>query len=106
MPRATPDAEKKRLRGDDSLRAVHHRELLAGIAGLLVEQAEATGDAYSIEEFCRKHRLSIQAFYKHRDLMPTTYCVGTRRFISRESAARWRAEREAAARSDTATTGT
>jgi len=53
-------------------------------------------DAYSIEEFCRRHRISPQAFYKYRDTMPRTFNVGARRLISREAAARWRAEREAA----------
>jgi hypothetical protein len=55
-------------------------------------------DAYSIEEFCRRHRLSLQMFYKRRDLMPDTFNIGKRRLISREAAARWRAEREAADR--------
>ena len=55
-------------------------------------------DAYSIEEFCRRHRISVQAFYKHADLMPDTFYVASRRLISREAAARWRAEREAAER--------
>jgi hypothetical protein len=58
---------------------------------------DADADAYSIEEFCRRHRISVQAFYKFRDEMPETFNVGTRRLISREAAARWRAEREAAA---------
>ena len=53
-------------------------------------------DAYSIEEFCRRHRLSLQMFYKRPDLMPDTFNIGKRRLISREAAARWRAEREAA----------
>ena len=53
-------------------------------------------DAYSIEEFCRRHRLSLQMFYKRPDLMPDTFSIGKRRLISREAATRWRAEREAA----------
>ncbi|MET4345689.1 hypothetical protein AB7Z32_21330 [Bradyrhizobium sp. 482_C4_N1_1] len=53
-------------------------------------------DAYTIEEFCRRNRVSIQMFYKRPDLMPRTFNVGKRRLISREAAARWRAEREAA----------
>jgi nucleoid-associated protein YgaU len=53
-------------------------------------------DAYSVEEFCRRHRISVQAFYKHQDEMPVTFNVGTRRLISREAAACWRAERELA----------
>ena len=35
-------------------------------------------------------------FYKRPDLMPDTFSIGKRRLISREAAARWRAEREAA----------
>ena len=54
-------------------------------------------DAYSVQEFCRRHRISIQVFYKHPGLMPDSFYVGSRRLISRESAARWRAERECAA---------
>ena len=41
---------------------------------------------YSIEEFCRRHRLSLQMFYKRPDLMPDTFNVGKRRLISREAA--------------------
>jgi len=39
----------------------------------------------------------VQAFYKYRDLMPATFNVGTRVLISREAAAAWRRDREAAA---------
>jgi hypothetical protein len=53
-------------------------------------------DAYSVEEFCRRHRISVQVFYKYPDLMPASFHIGTRRLISKEAAARWRAEREAA----------
>jgi len=53
-------------------------------------------DAYTVEEFCRRNRISVQAFYKHSSLMPNSFYVGTRRLISREAATRWRAEREAA----------
>jgi hypothetical protein len=52
-------------------------------------------DAYSVEEFCRRHRISVQLFYKFENDMPNTFSVGKRRLISREAAARWRAEREA-----------
>jgi hypothetical protein len=53
-------------------------------------------DAYSIKEFCHRHRISIQLFYKYEDDMPDTFNVGKRRLISREAAAAWRAEREEA----------
>ena len=53
-------------------------------------------DAYSVEEFCRRHRISVQLFYKFKADMPLTFKVGTRVLISREAAARWRAQREKA----------
>ena len=57
-------------------------------------------DAYSIDEFCARHRISPQLFYKLRPLglMPATFNVGTRVLISREAAAAWRRERENATR--------
>jgi hypothetical protein len=53
-------------------------------------------DAYSIHEFCARHRISPQLFYKLKPLglMPVTFKVGTRVLISREAAAAWRRERE------------
>jgi hypothetical protein len=51
-------------------------------------------DAFTIEEFCRRHRFSVQAFYKHRAAMPVTFSVGNRVLISRESATAWRRKRE------------
>jgi hypothetical protein len=51
-------------------------------------------DALTVEEFCRRHRISRGAFYLRLDEMPLTYMVGTRRYISKEAAARWRRERE------------
>jgi hypothetical protein len=53
-------------------------------------------DAYSVADFCRRHGISVQVFYKYPDLMPASFYVGSRRLISREAAARWRADREAA----------
>lgn len=54
-------------------------------------------DAFSVAEFCRRHRISTQLFYKFRDDMPATFRVGGRVLISREAAAAWRRERETAA---------
>jgi hypothetical protein len=54
-------------------------------------------DLYTIEEFCRRHRMSKQAFYRRLNEMPTTFTIGARRYITREAAARWRREREAQA---------
>jgi hypothetical protein len=55
------------------------------------------GDAYSIGEFCARHRISVQSFYKFRSEMPRSFNVGTRVLISKEAAAAWRREREQAA---------
>ena len=55
-------------------------------------------EAYSIEEFCRAHRIS-RAFYfniKRDGFGPREMRVGNRVIISREAAADWRKEREAA----------
>ena len=54
-------------------------------------------DAFSIGEFCRRHGISVQAFYKYKDQMPAMFRVGSRVLISREAAAAWRREREQAA---------
>lgn len=49
-------------------------------------------DAYTIEEFCRRHRISTQLYYKNRKEMPVSFTIGTRRLISKEAAAEWRRE--------------
>jgi hypothetical protein len=53
---------------------------------------EADLDAYSIAQFCARHGLSIQSFYKFKaqGLMPDTFRIGARVLISREAAKRWR----------------
>ncbi|MDI3565921.1 hypothetical protein J4G48_0029690 [Bradyrhizobium barranii subsp. apii] len=58
--------------------------------------AAADADAYTVEEFCARHRISVQLFYKLRPqgLMPATFNVGARVLISREAAAAWRRARE------------
>jgi hypothetical protein len=58
--------------------------------------ASDDADAYSIQEFCARHRISPQLFYKLKPqgLMPVTFNVGTRVLISREAAAAWRRARE------------
>jgi hypothetical protein len=60
-----------------------------------LEAADAV-DAFSVEEFCRRHRISVQLFYKNRKQMPRTFNVGTRVLISKEAAAAWRHQREQA----------
>lgn len=75
----------------------------------MLERRETTGrkfayaandtelDAYSIAQFCARHGLSIQSFYKFKaeGLMPDTFRIGARVLISREAAKRWRLAREA-----------
>ena len=51
-------------------------------------------DCFTVEEFCRRNRISPQLFYKWPELMPVSFLVATRRLITREAAARWREERE------------
>jgi hypothetical protein len=71
----------------------------AEITGRKPITAADLADAYSIGEFCARHRISPQLFYKLKPqgLMPVTFNVGTRVLISREAAAAWRRERESAA---------
>jgi hypothetical protein len=54
-------------------------------------------DAYSVTEFCRRHGISPQLFYKFKNDMPPTIRIGNRVLISCEAAAAWRREREAVA---------
>jgi hypothetical protein len=55
-------------------------------------------DAFTVNEFCARHRISVQLFYKNRKQMPRSFNIGARVLISREAAAAWRREREQAAR--------
>ena len=62
-------------------------------------------DAYDIPTFCKRHGgMSESFFHKLRSLGlgPAIMKVGARTLISRESAARWRAEREVAAQQESA----
>jgi hypothetical protein len=54
-------------------------------------------DAFTVNEFCARHRFSVQLFYKNRKQMPRTFKIGSRVLISKEAAAAWRREREQAA---------
>jgi len=60
--------------------------------------ADAECDAMMIETFCRRHSISISGYYvlRTKGLTPRETVVGGRRLITKESAAAWRAEREAA----------
>jgi hypothetical protein len=56
-------------------------------------------DAYSIEQFCRRHNISRSLFYLMLKSAtgPDLIRLGSRVLISREAAARWRKAREEAA---------
>jgi hypothetical protein len=61
-------------------------------------QPNVTGKkAYSIEEFCRAHGISIAFYYKLKKAgkAPREMAVGTRRLVSEESGAAWRNQMEA-----------
>lgn len=57
-------------------------------------------DAFTIEGFCEAHSISTAMYFKLKaqGLGPDEMEVGRRRPISREAAARWRKQREIAAR--------
>jgi hypothetical protein len=65
----------------------------ATVAPVVVNDA----DVLSVDDFCRRHRISRQVFYRRIAEMPATFTIGVRRYITREAAARWRREREQAA---------
>ena len=74
--------------------AVISATLAAALAKAITEEA----DAFSLATFCRRHGISLQMYYKlaQQRLAPQTFNIGTRVLVSKEAAARWRAEREAA----------
>ena len=47
----------------------------------IAKPADPDADAISISEFCRKHGISLQSFYKFKTEMPATFTVGTRRLM-------------------------
>jgi hypothetical protein len=70
------------------------------VTGKKIVPEAANLDAYSIEAFCQRHSISIPFYYKLRSKKPPEtpreFQVGSRILISKESAADWRSEREAA----------
>jgi phage terminase small subunit len=97
-------------------RAEHHADLLMGLAKQRIREASLAEhyakeigdiDAYSLAEFCRRHSIWLQMYYKlaQQGLAPATFKAGARVLISKEAAARWRAEREADSAADWKATG-
>lgn len=74
------------------------RPEVTGRRSLAAKEQISDADAYSLAEFCRRHGISLQLYYKlvTQGLAPVTFRVGTRVLVSKEAAAAWRAEREAA----------
>lgn len=64
------------------------------------QPAAAEVDAFSIAEFCKRHGISPQLFYKFKRDMPPVFRIGARVLLSKEAAAKWRAEREAASKAN------
>lgn len=97
--RSTTTADKEELcdRNRTKDRAEHHAALLAGLANQLAKHA-SDADAYSLAEFCRRHGISLQLFYKliQQGTAPAIFRVGTRVLVSKEAAAEWRRARERA----------
>ena len=75
-------------------------ELPMGVSKAALVGVTDEADAYTVEEFCRRNRISVQLFYKYPDLMPASFYVAKRRLISREAAAKWRRAREKASAAD------
>lgn len=57
-----------------------------------------TADAYTVDEFCRSHRIARTKFYQLRKngQGPRTMRLGRRVLVSREAAAEWRRQMETA----------
>ncbi len=70
------------------------------ITGRKTSSAPVELGAYTIETFCEAHGISTAMYFKLKaqGLGPDEMEVGRRRPISIEAAARWRAQREEAAR--------
>ena len=64
------------------------------VTGRKLVNAADDADAFSVAEFCTRHRISVQLFYKNRKQMPRTFNVGSRVLISREAADAWRRDKQ------------
>jgi hypothetical protein len=62
------------------------------------ESQNTDRDAYSIEQFCQRHSISVAMYYKMRaddpNSVPREFRAGKRVLISKEAAAAWRKARE------------
>jgi hypothetical protein len=65
-----------------------------------ISPPNASVEAYTMSEFCVAHRIGLNTYYRLRKagLGPDEIHIGTKVLITRESAARWRAARDAEAK--------
>jgi hypothetical protein len=58
--------------------------------------------AFTLSEFCVAHRIGLNSYYRLRKAGkgPDEFHVGSKVLVSKESAARWRAARDAEAKKD------
>ena len=84
--------------GTHSLTIDEIAAISTSLAAALAEAFTAEADAMSLATFSRRHGVSLQMIYKlaQTGLAPETFNVGSRVLVSKEAAAKWRAEREAA----------
>jgi hypothetical protein len=74
------------------------RAVRAAVAEAYRPRVNAEQDAFTVSEFCERHRISRTIFYEilKAGTGPTIFKCGAKTLVSKEAAARWRAEREAA----------
>jgi len=75
------------------------RVVRAAVAEAYRPLVNAEQDAFTVSEFCERHRISRTIFYEilKAGTGPTIFKCGAKTLISREAAADWRRAREAVA---------
>jgi hypothetical protein len=100
---AVKDRERGAFAGDAAQRATGERRARSkNPRGPPYDIEVSDYDADTIPVFCKKNRISVAFYYKLKaqGKTPREMHLGNRRLITREAAARWRAEREAASTAD------
>jgi hypothetical protein len=74
------------------------RDEVTGRRPRIAQESAERRAVYTVNEFCLAHSISPAMYYKMKalGLGPVEMAIGSRRLISFESAAAWRAAREAA----------
>ena len=80
------------------------REVIKELLPQLLPEQKPEPAAYTAEQFCEAHGISMSSFRKMRreGWAPDIMMFGTRHMISRESAREWRKAREEEAKSEAA----